>query len=209
MTSGMFCPDCGGGLNQVTPGDPCPACGGVRRSAAVHVQVAESIAVADAAILIEVIPNAHRPWQEKWGEMLLYLQQIEGFYAGSGQGGNSVAEAAARAFFTSCDNVRDHLIGDLANLGALTAGGISTFGFATPVLVVANAMANTAKHHTRSGGRPHARITKTRMSEGRITMTVTFDPGGTSEQDCDVLTLARACEAAWRTYLTSNGVTVP
>jgi len=93
----MFCPDCGADLDPVRPGEPCPTCGGKRRSARVGIQGLTARATAHIAVLVRgaLVELAALPEDQAREVVARFVATAP---AGSaGQSGTFGAEAAALA----------------------------------------------------------------------------------------------------------------
>lgn len=63
----MICPDCQQNLDNVPVGDPCPQCGGVRRSAVVQAQAA-MVGVSAMALTVSIGYSRQRFRAPAWPE---------------------------------------------------------------------------------------------------------------------------------------------
>lgn len=205
----MFCPDCNTNLDQVPAGTPCPGCGAGRRSAVARpATVRLTVTIPEPGI--NVTRNDHRPWYEKWREVVRAHDQIAEVYAGRVPGvGNVEVDERVTRFCSECHDMRDWLVGDLANLPGVTASAITAHATSSPRLQVSSAVANSHKHHTRKAGTTTARIRSTDMAPQGARVTIEIDWASQSATNVDALDLANDCLASWRQFFGSNGIVEP
>jgi hypothetical protein len=202
----MFCPDCDANLDAVPVGDPCPACRGTRRSAIVTPQTA-AVSVTVPEPTISVTRGDDRPWLEKWREVLRARDQIALVYAQRVAGvGNAEVDERVTRFCSECHDMRDWLLGDIASLPGVAEAEVNAHARSTPWLVVASAVANSHKHHTRKAGRTTARIRSTHMTPIGARVSIEIDWATQDAQTVDALELADACIASWRQFFVSRGI---
>lgn len=205
----MFCMDCNADLDVVAVGDPCPTCGGTRRSAIVTPQTA-AVRVTVSEPTISVTRGDHRPWFEKWREVLRARDQIEVVYAQRVDGiGNAEVEDRITRFCSECHDVRDWLLGDIASLPVVGVADITAHAASSPPLVVSSAVANSHKHHTRRAGTMTARIRKTDMTPIGARVTIEISWATPAAKTVDALDLANDCIASWGEFLARRGISEP
>ena len=205
----MFCPDCNTNLDPVPVGKPCPGCSGARRSAVARpATVAATVAIPEPGI--SVTRSDHRPWYEKWREVVRARDQIAHAYAGRVPGvGNAEVDEKVTRFCSECHDMRDWLVGDLENVPGFTASDITAHATSLPALQVISAVANSHKHHTRRAGTTTARIRSTGMSPRGARVTIEIDWASQAATNVDALDLANDCVASWRQFFGSNGIVEP
>jgi hypothetical protein len=202
----MNCHDCGAGLDDVPVGDPCSKCGSTRRDATVVAHPATAQVVVPTPT-IGIGYNPHRPWQEKWQDVEHGLERIESAYdVTQGQYGNEDVRRFVEGFFKDCRELADWLWQDHQSTG-LNKAIVMGFVMADPALRLADGIAQTTKHHTRTGTDPiTARITDiTTGPGGRYAKIGWSRPGGAKGSE-DALHLARKCVDAWRRFLAGQGL---
>src|SRR5690349_701993 len=96
----MTCPDCQQNLDDVPVGDPCPQCGGNRRSAVVQAQAALSVATAMSAS-VSVGYNLTPGWTYQWRIVQRHLARLREQYQGINSLGNLDVEETIHALFLS------------------------------------------------------------------------------------------------------------
>lgn len=202
----MNCHDCGEALDDVPVGDPCPGCGSTRRDATVHAHSITTQVVVPTPT-IGVGYNPHRPWQQKWQDVEHGLQQIETAYdVTQGQYGNEHVRRVVEGFFKDCRELADWLWQDLQSIG-LDEPTIRTFMRSDPDLRLADAIAQTIKHHTRTGTDPiTARITDITIGPGGRHAKIGWSQPSGAKGSEDALDLASKCVGAWRQFLASRGL---
>jgi hypothetical protein len=193
----MSCPDCGENLDDVPVGQPCPQCGGLRRDATVVAQPA--VAHAEAFMPTVVLGYGDpRPWQQKWQDVLDALQEVENVYTRREGRSTDDVRRVIEEFFKICRELADWL---WQNAGLAKATVMSCV-LNDPHLRLADAVAQTTKHHTRMGSDPiTARITEIRSAPEDLGAMIGWSrPSGASGSE-DARELARNCVQAWRGFL--------
>jgi hypothetical protein len=202
----MTCHDCGAGLDDVPVGDPCPKCGSTRRDATVFAPPATAKVVVPTPT-IGIGYNPHRPWQQKWQDVQHGLERIESAYdVTQGQYGNEDVRRFVEGFFKDCRELADWLWQDHQSTG-LNKPTVMAAVMADPHLRLADGLAQTIKHHTRTGTDPiTARITDITIGPGgRYAKIGWSQPSGAKGSE-DALDLARRCMDAWRRFLAGRGL---
>jgi hypothetical protein len=148
-------------------------------------------------------------WERRWRKMLSLRARIEALYRGAQTvGNNEDAEMSVEDFSVAAFHLAEHLASDTSLPQAVrdqardqTAKGI---------LKVAGDMANTDKHHTRTGG-PTVRVSQfsSGSGPGGLSMSLTSVPATGPSTNYDALAFATDCVEAWRAFLTSHGVAIP
>lgn len=203
----MTCPDCLASLDGVPAGQPCPNCGGSRRDAHVAATVHVGVAVYSAAV--EVEPDPHRPWFQKWFNVLQSLAALDDAYLRTPAGGNVEVDARVERFFGECNDMRDWLKADHVNLPLLADKDVDDHANGDPDLRVGNGMANTHKHHTVTRGKDPvtARIQRTRASDSGASATLHYrSPSDPTDRQVDAQTLAHDCVASWRAFFNQHQI---
>ena len=190
---------------------PCPECGSGSRNVAVTSTLSVSTATHVESFSIEKIPESHRPWHEKWLDMLIDYRTIKKAYEPKTQVDNLVLDKSIRGFFISCGHVTDWLVGDLVNLPMLTDAIIHDHYRAHKELLITNAVCNTAKHHTRVGkNSTEARIGVSRLEEdGQRNALISYGAVTQPPQHEDALDLATRCLTIWRSFFMLHGIDEP
>jgi hypothetical protein len=195
----MTCGDCAQNLDEVPPGQPCPACGSARRNAVVHVQAALAVAtVGTVGVSVGYAPA--RPWQQKWREVREGLHAIEQLYQRSAEN-NEIVRVVVEAFFKNCRELADWLQEDAGQVTAIKHANTD------PDLQLCDGLAQTVKHHTRRRGTDPitARVAQVDSGFGVTARLEWSTPSGRSGSE-DALALARRCVAAWEGFLKTQGL---
>ncbi len=212
----MWCPECMTRLDEVPSDDACPTCGGRRRNAAPSpASVSMKVTVPTPTVIVS--PDHHRPWVEKWCSIVRALAAIDDAYDGSTLRGNVEVEEFVRRFFVECNDIKDWLIGDFADLpGSVSKTKINGHYFKEPSLTLCNAMANTSKHHTRkpSESEPNpmsAQIHQTSLTAGlsaKVTL-ASWSHSNPTKSLVDARQLAHDCVESWRDFFAAHGMAEP
>jgi hypothetical protein len=207
----MFCPDCMQNLDDVPTSDPCPQCGGHRRSA----QVFGSAALAAASVMAGTVTigyNQEPGWTYQWDIIQRHLTRLREQYRGINTRGNIDAEETVIALLLGLNHLADWLHQDQAT--GLTKATVNTHVRNHPAsLGVCRAYANTFKHMKRD--RPAqtvARIASIESGPNGQKITIAHGPGNqppASYARTDALDLAGQSEQAWRDLLTLHGMPIP
>jgi hypothetical protein len=195
----MTCPDCGELLDDVPVGHPCPRCRGLRRDATVIAQPA----TAHVQVLRPTIGIGYtgpRPWRQKWTDTLDALERVENVYTKKEGQGNEDVRRAVEDFFRVCRELADWLWQDTGS--GLDRDTVLNFVRDDPDLRLADGVAQTIKHHTRTGSDPiTARVTQIFVGPDGARAQIDWSkPSGASGSE-DALALARRCVGAWRRFL--------
>ena len=196
----MSCPDCGAGLDDVPVGDPCPQCGGLRRDATVLAPtVTAHVTVPRPTIAVGY--TGPRPWQQKWQDVVDALHRVEAAYATTEGLGNEQLRRTVKGFFEICRELADWLWQSTS----LDKDAVMDFVHGDPDLRLADAMAQTTKHHTRTGGIT-ARITGIRVGPDGTSAEIGWSQVSGTNGSEDALELARKSVEAWRRFLAQEGL---
>ena len=142
----LNCADCGKELDDTAVGDPCPACGNLRRDGVVQVGallVSTSVLKATASVGY----NPHRPWQQKWHDVEHGLDQIENAYAQEAMNNEDVRRIV-EGFVKSCRELADWLWEDTQNSN-VSKKTVMDFVTNDSAMNVCDGMANTIKQGLR------------------------------------------------------------
>lgn len=197
----ITCPDCGESLDASPVGQPCPRCGGLRRDATVLGQTARAVAVVPVPTIAIGYPIS-RPWQQKWQDILDALKPIERVYITKDGLSNEDIRRDIEEFFRICREMADWLWQNTS----LSKGTVMKRVMNSHYLRLADAIAQTAKHHTRDVTRRNPNPITAGIAEIRVTpdgARVRIDwsrPRG-STGSRDALELARGCARSWRSFL--------
>ena len=96
----MICPDCQQDLDDVPVGDPCPQCGGNRRSAVVQAQAA-MVGVSAMAPTVSIGYSLEPGWAYQWRVIQRHLARLREQYKGINTLGNVDVERP----YTPCSSV--------------------------------------------------------------------------------------------------------
>ena len=207
----MICPDCQKNLDDVPVGDPCPQCGGNRRSAVVHAQVAMTAASA-LAPTVSIGYSLEPGWTYQWRSIQRHLARLREQYQGINTLGNVDVEETVHALFLSLFHLYDWLHQDSAL--TLSESTVKAWIDQHPdSLGLCRDYANTWKHMKRD--RPGARIAQiTRIESGPYGQKVTIgyrprDRPTLPMTEVDGLDVAEQSEEDWRDFLKTHGIPVP
>jgi hypothetical protein len=204
----MFCAGCDTNLDHVPVGDPCPTCGGRRRSARVTPGPVQVTATAHAPS-IAIGRDDHRPWHEKWREVRRSRDSIREAYSECRGLGNAAVDARVTHFCSECHDMRDWLRNDIANLPGVTLTAVKHHHDTERSLRISSAVANSNKHHTRDRGTT-ARIRHTLMTPDKgARVTIEVDWATAQATTVDALDLANKCVDSWQGFLNHNGIAAP
>lgn len=196
----MTCGDCGSRLDDVPVGRPCPRCRGLRRDARVMAQTVEAHAVV-LRPTIAIGYNEHRPWRQKWQDLLSTLEQLEAAYSTENGQGNEDVRRVVENFFATCRDLADWLWQD-KQTADVHKSAVMDFVLGNPHLRLADAIAQTTKHHTRRGGEDiTARITEIRVGPDGACAQIGWSRTAGDSGFEDALDLAHGCVIAWQRFL--------
>ena len=206
----MICADCKRDLDEVPVRDPCPQCGGNRRSAVVSGEAA-LVAVSAMAETVKIGYSVAR-WTHQWRTIQRHLGRLREQYQGIGMLGNIDVEDTVDALFLALNHLYDWLLQDSATtfLGkSMLDSHVSNHGNS---LGLRRDYANTRKHMKRNSASAQlAQITNIETGPNGHTATIGYWPGNqpNSVAETDALALAEQCEQDWRSLLATNGIPVP
>jgi hypothetical protein len=205
----MFCPDCNTNLDDVPVDDRCPTCAGLRRSAVVTPEPARVTGTAGAPS-IGIGRDDHRPWDEKWREVLRSRDLIRDAYTDARGLGNAEVDARVNRFCSECHDLRDWLNNDIANLPGVTTTAVKHHHDTERPLRISSAVANSHKHHTRYPGQTTARIRHTLVTPDQgARVTIEVDWATPHATTVDALDLANESVDRWRAFFKQNGIAAP
>ena len=141
----MTCPGCGESLGATPVGQPCPRCDGLLRDATVLGQAARVIAEVPAPSIAIGYPIP-RPWRQKWQDILDALKAVERTYITKDGISNEDVRRAVEDFFRNCREMADWLWQNTSLSKATVMKRVRNSHY----LRLADAIAQTAKHHTRT-----------------------------------------------------------
>jgi hypothetical protein len=113
LSMAMFCPDCKQNLDDVPLDDPCPQCGGLRRSAVLTAETALA-AVSAPAPTVTIGYNPAPGWTYQWSLIQRHLGRLREQYRGIEMRGNTDAEETVYALFLALNHLGDWLYQDQA-----------------------------------------------------------------------------------------------
>jgi hypothetical protein len=202
----MTCPDCGESLDTTPVGQPCPRCGGFHRDAVVSAQTAEARVEAPLPT-IAIGYSCPRPWRQKWQDVLDAVELVERDYQPQGSLGNEKVRRNVEGFFQACRELADWL---WQNAG-VTKSKVHERIRQSHYLRLADAMAQTAKHHTRTPASQNqnpitAAIAEIRVGADGARVRIDWSRPNGSRGSRDALELARGCIRSWRRFLHENSL---
>jgi hypothetical protein len=201
----MTCPHCGESLDASPVGRPCPQCGGLRRDATVSGQTAEGRVEFPSPTIAIGYPSP-RPWQQQWQDILRALKPVERAYMTQGGLSNEDVRRDIENFFKVCRELADWL---WQNTGVSKPTAIKRV-HRSHYLRLADAMAQTAKHHTRipTYQNPNpitARIAEIRVEPDGARVRIDWSRPTGAKGSRDALDLAQGCVRSWRRFLHEQG----
>ncbi len=207
----MICPDCQQNLDDVPVGDPCPQCGGTRRSAVVQAQATLSGSGTITAT-VSIGYNLQPGWAYQWRTIQRHLARLREQYQGINTLGNVDVEQNVHSLFLGLYHLYDWLYQDSAL--SLTAQTVRAWIDQHPdTLGLCRDYANTWKHMVRN--QPNARIaqiTDIESGPNGYKVTIGYRPNGQPSQPMtpiDALDLAEWSEQDWRGFLNAHGIPIP
>jgi hypothetical protein len=207
----MICPDCQQNLDDVPVGDPCPRCGGARRSAVIQAQAA-LVAVSAMAATVSIGYSLEPGWAYQWRNIQRHLDRLREQYQGINTLGNVDAEETVHALFLSLFHLGDWLYQDRATSLSDTIVN-DWINQHRNSLGLCRAYANTWKHMTRDrSGALIAQITQIESSPNGYKVTIgyrPYDQANLPMTEVDGLTLAEESEQDWREFLKAHGISMP
>jgi hypothetical protein len=203
----VVCPDCFANLDHVAVDEPCPACGGTRRS---------TRAVSDSVVGVseEVAPTGavswSRPWHEKWHVVLERLDDLREMYETDARklGMDEVGDRVHR-FFRECHAVKDWLITDMANIPDAVRPAVSKHSRDDPDLEIGSAVANPQSQMRRGARAVSARIADTHLTKEGAHVLIRYESLAKGTKYCDALALAEKCVQSWRDMFELHGIVEP
>lgn len=204
----MICPDCQQNLDDVPTSDPCPQCGGSRRSAVVQAQAAMASASAMAGT-VSIGYSLTPGWPYQWRIIQRHLARLREQYQGIDTRGNLDVEETVHALFLSLFHLGDWLQQDdaLSLPDKVVNDWIDRHRSS---LGLCRAYANTWKHMKRD--RPGALIAQITRIESGPKVTIGHRPHDQPSQsmtEIDGLELAEQSEQDWRDFLKAHSISIP
>lgn len=193
----MTCHDCGESLDATPVGRPCPRCGGLRRDATVSGQTAECHVEVPSPI-IAIGYTSPRPWRQKWQDVLDALKPIERAYTTQEGLSNEDVRRDIEDFFKACRELADWLWQSTG----VSKSTVMKRVHGSHYLRLADAMAQTIKHHTRTGQNPiTASIAEIRIGSNGARVRIDWSKTSSRKGSRDALDLARGCVRSWQRFL--------
>ena len=207
----MICPDCQQNLDDVPVGDPCPQCGGARRSAVVQAQAA-MVAVSAMAPTVSVGYSLEPGWAYQWNAIQRHLARLREQYQGIELARQFDVEQTVHSLFLSLYHLYDWLHQDSA-LSVTEPTVKAWIDQHQNSLGLCRDYANTWKHMTRNrSGARIAQITRIESGPNGQKVTIGYRPWDQPSQpmtEVDGLDLAEQSEQDWRDFLKMHGISIP
>ena len=202
----MTCSDCGESLETNPVGRPCPRCGGSRRDATVLGQTAECRVEAPPGT-IAIGYTSPRPWRQKWQDLLDALEPINYAYTTKDSLSNEDVRQDVEHFFQICRELADWLWKN----GGVSKSIVMERLHGSHYLRLADAMAQTAKHHTRTPARQNpnpitAEIAEIFIGPDGARVRINWSRPSGAKGSRDALDLARGCVRSWQRFLREQGL---
>lgn len=144
------------------------------------------------------VPVGHRrPWQRKWRDTRHAYDQLVEACKGPGIHDDDFTRRI-ESFFKTCRELADWIDKELTGRGAVT------YVHTAPSLKIGDALAQTAKHHTRDGGitaKVNELFLEANGARAEIVWTDRMSSG-----TMDALKLADDCLAEWQQYFQQHGI---
>jgi hypothetical protein len=207
----MFCPDCQRNLDDVPVGDPCPQCGGSKRSAVVQAQVA-MVGVSAIAPTVSIGYSLTPGWAYQWRIIQRHLARLRDQYQDIDTRGNVDVEETVHALFLSLFHLFDWLHQDSAL--SLSRSVVNNWiNQHRDTLGLCRDYANTWKHMVRDSASARVvQITLIESGPNGYKVTLGYRPQGQPQQpmtEVDALDLAERSEQEWRNFLGAHGIAIP
>lgn len=198
-TTTVECAKCGTALNDMPADQFCPSCGSGERHYRVH--LTDTLRVA-SSIDLEVSYPLNRSWAEQWADVQASYAALQHAYTSGERIDNHELRRLIKNFFTQCWHMWDWLLHDPTT--PVTETLLQAFCNGNGPLSLCNAMANTTKHHTRTGGTT-ARVKSVKLGSSVSALIEHSNPPG----QVDALHLATDCMIQWRQFLAANNIVAP
>jgi hypothetical protein len=189
---------------QIGSGDPVPAKG---QGLVVNPQIGTGNAVPTASFRLVVTPRItmkasipvgdRRPWQRKWRDTRHAYDELVEAYKGPGVHDDDFTRCI-ESFFKTCRELADWIDKELTGRDAVTY--VNT----APWLKIGDALAQTAKHHTRDRGIT-AKVSELFGEANGARADIVWTDGANSGT-VDALKLADDCLAEWQQYFQRHGL---
>lgn len=207
----MICPDCQQDLDDVPVGDPCPQCGGNRRSAVVQAQAA-IVGVSAVAGTVSIGYSLEPGWSYQWHGIQRHLARLREQYQGINTLGNVDVEQNVHSLFLGLYHLCDWLHEDSAL--SLPEPTVKAWIDQHPdSLGLCRDYANTWKHMKRNqSGARNAQITRIESGPSGQKVTIGYRPWDKPAQpmtEVDGLDLAEQSEQDWRDFLKMHSISIP
>jgi hypothetical protein len=139
-----------------------------------------------------------RPWQQKWQDVLDALKPIEHAYTTKESLSNEGIRRDVENFFEVCRELADWL---WQNSG-VSKDIVMKLVHGSHYLRLADAMAQTTKHHTRTGNNPiTADVAEVRIGPDGARVRIDWSRTSGASGSGDALDLARGCVRSWQRFL--------
>jgi hypothetical protein len=207
----MICPDCQRNLDDVPVGDPCPQCGGGKRSAVVQAGAA-LVGVEALTASVSIGYSLTPGWAYQWRIIQRHLARLREQYQGIDTRGNVDVEETVHALFLSLFHLGDWLHQDSAL--SSTAQTVKAWIDQHPgTLGLCRDYANTWKHMVRNQATARiAQITAIESGQNGYIVTIGYRHQGQPQQPMtpvDALDLAEQSEQDWRGFLAAHSISIP
>jgi hypothetical protein len=204
----MICPDCQQDLDDVPVGDPCPRCGGNRRSAVVQAQAA-TVGVSAVASTVSIGYSLEPGWSYQWHGIQRHLARLREQYQGINTLGNVDVEQNVHSLFLGLNQLGDWLYQDstISPTKTMVNKWIDNH---PKSLGICRTYANTWKHMKRKWpGELIAQITRIESGPNGQRVAIGYRPHDQPHQpmtEIDGLALAEESEQDWRDFLKMHGI---
>ena len=221
MNPTAMCPDCDASLDEVSPGEPCPDCGGTRRSARIMGAAAISSTMVFTATT-KVMRQDSPHWTQLWAQIERRILRLRSMYEPGGVSNTAELEDELDAFLTACFHLSDWLrhikLDDtddererehLETWKRRLAKAVDRF-MKNPDMALCQDYANTFKHYDRGCPTDRiARLMETATAVAGVTVLVASWPADDPKAKTyvDGLELAEKCYAAWVGFLKRRELT--
>jgi len=207
----MICPDCQQDLDDVSVGDPCPQCGGKRRSAVLQAQ-ATMAAVSAMSVTGSIGYSLEPGWAYQWNGFQRHLARLREQYQGIRILGNVDVEQTVHSLFLGLYHLYDWLYRDSAL--PLTEPTVKAWINQNPdSLGLCRDYANTWKHTKRNqSGSRIAQIIRIESGSNGQKVMIGYRPWDQPNQpmtEVDGLAAAEQSEQDWHDFLKMHGISIP
>ena len=201
----MTCSDCGESLDATPVGRPCPRCGGLRRDATAPGQAAECY-VTGPSPTITIGYSSPRPWRQKWQDVLDALKSVERAYESQEDLSIEDVRRDVEDFFQACRELADWLWQSTA----VSKSTVMKRVHGSHYLRLADALAQTAKHHTRKPAKQNpnpitAKIAEISIGSNGARVRIDWSRPSGAKGSRDGRDLACGCARSWHRFLHEQG----